>query len=126
MIERRILLERLEEILEALERIPDRLQDISKPEDFLATKAGRSNLDAICMVLLAVGEAFKAIDKRTEGAFLIQYPEIPWKKIFGLRNLLAHTYFDVDEAQIFNTCHHDIPELVTTVQKMIQDSQDQD
>ncbi|RFP61357.1 MAG: hypothetical protein BJG00_005390 [Limnothrix sp. CACIAM 69d] len=77
MIERRILLERLEEILEALERIPDRLQDISKPEDFLATKAGRSNLDAICMVLLAVGEAFKAIDKRTEGTFLVQYPEIP-------------------------------------------------
>jgi uncharacterized protein with HEPN domain len=39
------------------------------------------------MVLLAVGEVFKAIiDKRTEGTFLVQYPEIPWKEIFGLRN----------------------------------------
>jgi len=46
--------------------------------------------------------------------------------MLGLRNLLAHTYCDVDEAQIFNTCHHDIPALVTTVQKMIQDSQGQD
>jgi uncharacterized protein with HEPN domain len=80
MIERRILLERLEEILEALERIPDRLQDISKPEDFLATKAGRSNLDAICMVLLAVGEAFKAIDKKQRENFLLNIQKSPGQR----------------------------------------------
>jgi len=43
--------ERLEAILEALERLPGRFADIRTPQDFIATEAGREHLDSISMVL---------------------------------------------------------------------------
>jgi len=62
-----LLRERLTAILEALERIPRRFANIAQPADFLTSEAGRDSMDGICMVLIAVGEEFKAIDRQTEG-----------------------------------------------------------
>lgn len=111
--------ERLEAILEALERLPGRFADIRTPQDFIATEAGREHLDFISMVLLAVGEAFRQIDDKTNGCFLSQYPEIPWRAVIGMRNILAHNYFDVNEEVIFNTCEVHIVPLIATVKKML-------
>ncbi|MBC6420353.1 MAG: DUF86 domain-containing protein [Hormoscilla sp. SP5CHS1] len=124
MYENDVLLERLLQILEALERIPERFESISVPQDFCDTKAGREHLDSICMVLLAVGESFKQINQKTDEKFLIKYPEIPWRKVMGLRNVLAHVYFEVDPEQIYSICKDDIPLLIDTVQQMIQDLED--
>jgi len=38
----------------------------------------------------------------------------------GLRNILAHVYFEVDEQQIYSICGDDIPQLIETVRQMIQ------
>ncbi len=54
-----LLLDRLTQILEALERIPRRFENIASPQDFYSTESGLEHLDSICMVLLAVGESFK-------------------------------------------------------------------
>lgn len=116
-----IRLDRLRQILEALERIPDRFKTIDKPEDFLVTPANQEHLDSICMVLLAVGESFKQIDYQTEGRLLANYPDIPWRRIMGLRNVLAHVYFEVDEEQIYSVCKNDIAPLIDTVRQMIED-----
>jgi hypothetical protein len=59
-----LLIERLESCLEALQRIPRRFQGISRPEDFDATEIGIDKKDAICMILIAVGEEFKQIDRK--------------------------------------------------------------
>lgn len=116
-----LLIERLQQILAALERIPKRFKSIAEPQDFCRTESGIEHLDSICMVLLAVGEAFKQINQKTEGKFLAIYPQIPWQEIMGLRNILAHVYFEVDEQQIYNICRDDIPLLIQTVRQMIQD-----
>ena len=50
-----LLLERLQTVLTALERIPRRCADISQPSDFLADDAGLDRMDAICMILIAAG-----------------------------------------------------------------------
>ena len=50
-----LLRERLTSILEALERIPRRFAGINSPADFYATDDGIDRMDAICMVLIAVG-----------------------------------------------------------------------
>lgn len=115
------LVDRLKRILEALELIPGRFKDISKPEDFFATLAGREHLDSICMVLLAVGESFKQIDQKTEGMLLEKYPSIPWREVMALRNVLAHVYFEVDEEEIYGICSNDIEPLTETVRRMIHD-----
>lgn len=115
------LRERLESVLEALERIPGRFAKVKNPHDFISNDEGREHLDSISMVLLSVGEVFRKIDEKTEGQFLARYPEIPWRAVIGLRNILAHDYLDVNEEIIFNTCERHINPLIGVVKSMLTD-----
>jgi uncharacterized protein with HEPN domain len=73
------------------------------------------------MMLIAVGESFKKIDFETEGKWLVKYPEIDWHGVIGLRNVLAHDYFDIDAEEIYKICRRDIPQLLNTVQRMLKE-----
>ena len=119
MSDTQLLIERLSSVLEALERVPRRFAEIKTPSDFTDTEAGVDRMDAICMVLIAVGEEFKAIDRKTEGKLLSCYAEANWRGIVGLRDFLAHGYFQVNANQLFGICRDDIPVLIETVRRMI-------
>ena len=71
------------------------------------------------MLLIAIGESLKNIDKITEQSLLKQYPEIDWKGAKGLRDIISHQYFDVDAEEIFWVCEKHIPLLSKTIEKMI-------
>jgi uncharacterized protein with HEPN domain len=86
------LSERLQDVLEALERIPRRINGIASSGDFEESEEGRDRLDAICMILIAVGEALKQIDRKTAGHLLENYPEVNWRGVIGIRNVIAHGY----------------------------------
>jgi len=122
MYDPELLVERLKTLLEALERIPRRFADIATPDDFYASDAGIDRMDAICMILIAAGEEFKNIDRKTEGKLLNRYPGIKWRGVIGVRDVLAHGYFQVNAAQLFGICRSDIPILIETVKTMIKDS----
>ena len=115
------VLEKLENILKSLQHIPRRFADIENPSDFRKDNEGIDKLDGICMSLIAVGEAFKRIDEKTNGELLQNYPEIEWRGVMGVRDVIAHGYFDVDVEQVFDICQHDIPELIAVVERMIED-----
>ena len=51
-------------------------------------------LDSIAM--RSIGEGFKNIDKLSNNQLLIKYPNIPWKNVKGIRDILSHHYFDLD------------------------------
>ena len=108
-------------LLEALERIPRRFKDIAEPADFYATDAGIDRMDAICMILIAAGEEFKNIDRKTDGKLLIRYPAVKWRGVMGARDVLAHAYFQVNAEQLYEICCNDIPVLIQTVKTMIAD-----
>ncbi len=116
-----LLSERLQAVLTALERIPRRCAGISQPSDFLASDAGIDSMDAICMILIAAGEEFKKIDRQTEGKLFARYPQVQWRGAIGLRDVLAHGYFDVDTEQLYTICIERIPPLIETVREMIED-----
>lgn len=116
-----LLVMRLKKVLEALRRIPRRFASINSPDDFLQSEAGRDCLDAICMTLIAVGEAIKQIDYKTSGRLLSLYPNVDWRGVVGVRNVIAHGYFDVDVEQVFAICQTDIPVLIETIEIMIDD-----
>ena len=120
MYDRELLVERLETVLEALERIPRRFQSMSRPEDFRASVDGIDRMDAICMILIAAGEEFKKIDRQTEGKLFSRYP-IDWRGAIGVRDVMAHGYFDVDTEELFNICRDDVPRLIEALRTMIQD-----
>ena len=116
-----LLLERLQSVLTALERIPRRCDNISQPSEFLTSESGLDSMDAICMILIAVGEEFKKIDRQTEGKLFARYPQVQWHGVMGLRDVLAHGYFDVDTEQLYTICIKRIPLLIETIRKMIED-----
>lgn len=95
-----IALDILEDILSAIEKLEERTKDIHSVDDFLGSSSGMVLLDATCMLLIAIGESLKNLDKTTDGVLLPTYPSIPWKNVKGLRDIIAHHYFDVDASQI--------------------------
>lgn len=104
MYNKAFVLDKLENILKSLQHIPRRFTDIETPSDFRKDNEGIDKLDSICMSLIAVGEAFKRIDDKTNGELLKEYPKIEWRGVIGVRNVIAHGYFDVDVEQVFDIC----------------------
>jgi len=63
--------------------------------------------DAVIRDLEVIGEAGKRIsDKLKDG-----YPDVPWRNIAGLRNILIHQYMEVDIAEVWNIIERDLPLL---------------
>lgn len=82
-----IALDILEDILSAIERVEERTKDIQTTDDFLCSSSGMVLLDATCMLLIAIGESLKNLDKTTDGKLLPTYPSIPWKNVKGMRDI---------------------------------------
>lgn len=69
-------------------------------------------LAATCMMLEAIGEGIGKIDKRTNGTLLNAIcPDIPWRDVVGIRNHIAHGYFDIDAELIFDIVSNDLAPL---------------
>ena len=120
MYDKDLVLEILEQIIEAIETVEERCQYATCENDFMDTKAGQEKLDSICMKLIAVGESLKKIDFITDKELLSQYPQVEWKKIKGIRDFISHHYFDLDSEVIFDICQNNIDELLQTL-KLIRD-----
>ena len=76
-------------------------------------------MDAICLMLIVIGESLKNLDKITEGKLLPQYPEVDWKNAKGMRDIITHHYADIHAETIFFTCKRKIPHLLETIRKII-------
>lgn len=114
-----LALDILYDILSAIERIQERTKNIRSADDFLSSPEGMTLLDATCMMLIAVGESLKNLDKVTDGKLLPTYPSIPWKQVKGLRDIIAHHYFDVDASQIFWILSYELSPLEQAVRFFI-------
>ena len=121
MYDKSIVLEILQQIHQAAQRVIARFEPVDSVEDFTNSEDGIQRLDSICMVLIAIGESLKNIDKITDKTLLSQYPEIDWKGAMGMRDIITHHYFDVDAEEIFWVSSHQIRPLADTVAKIIKD-----
>ncbi len=120
MYDQTLLLEKLQQIDEALGRIERRSSSIKTADDFLDSDMGLDMLDAIAMMLVAIGENFKKIDVETEGALLGRYPHIHWSGVKGVRDVLSHQYFNINAEEIFRICTREIKPLRDAVRQMIE------
>ncbi len=112
----------LSQIYGATQTILRRFRQIKSPLDFIGSDEGMEKLDAICMQLIAIGESVKNLDKVTAGALLPHYPEIEWKRVMGLRDILSHHYFDIDAEIVYEVCAKHIPELAESVRRILDES----
>jgi len=111
----------LEDILSAIEKLEERTKNVHSIDDFLNSSSGSILLDATCMLLIAIGESLKNLDKTTDGLLLPTYPSVPWKNVKGLRDIIAHHYFDVDASQILWIIKNEIAPLKKAIQFFIQE-----
>ena len=99
----------------AINRLQERTATIHCVDDFLLTPSGMEKLDAACMVLIAIGESVKNLDKISDGRLLPTYPSIPWKRVMGMRDVIAHHYFDVDAEVVYGVIAKDIEPLKAAI-----------
>jgi uncharacterized protein with HEPN domain len=70
--------------------------------------------DAVRVRLIEIGEAAKALSPE----LLEHEPDIPWKELTGMRDRLAHRYFDTSHAIVQGTIDNDLPELQDAVDRL--------
>lgn len=121
MYDRELVQDILQRILESTRVIARRFAAISSPADFLSSEEGLEKLDAICMQLIAIGEGVKQVDKITKGSLLPRYPQVEWKEVMGMRDMLAHHYFQLDAEVVYSVCADHIGVLEQTVEMMLAD-----
>lgn len=118
MFDTELVKEILRQILTAVTRIERRFKSIQTSDDFLQSDAGIDKLDAICMMLIAIGENLKNLDKVTEGKLLVKFPEVDWKGAKGMRDIISHHYFDLNAEIVFSVCKDRVPGLIEAVNKI--------
>ena len=98
--------ERLLDILEAIERIEKYAilgQQAFEQSELIQTW--------ILHHLQIIGEAARTLPNDLKQ----QHPEIPWPKISGMRNILVHHYFEIDEAIVWAVIERDLPDIKSAV-----------
>ncbi len=79
-----------------------------RKDDFFADKRTQK---AVIMSLVIIGEAAtKIMDHDPE--FVARHTEVPWRNMRGMRNRIAHGYFDIDLDVVWNTVQTALPELL--------------
>jgi uncharacterized protein with HEPN domain len=121
MCDRSLLFELLLELEEAIRRIERRFTQIQKADDFIADDDGLDRLDGISMMLIAISENIRRLDRLMGESLANRYPEIPWSEIKGIRNILAHDYFDIDPEEIYRICREDLEILKQVLGKIRHD-----
>lgn len=121
MYDKEPVLDILKQIHQAIHKIIRRTETITKVEDFTDSPEGMEKLDGICMLIIAIGESLKSIDKITNNELLPRYPEVDWKGVKGMRDIITHHYFDIDAEEIFWVCNNQVKPLSAAIAKIIED-----
>ena len=115
-----LLLEMLRQIRTAGTQLLDWNKDVDSVYDLMKSEFGMQRLAGNCMLIQVIGEGVSKIEKFTEGKFLILRPEIPWKKVVGMRNRISHGYFDLDAGYVENILKEDILPLMEAIDALIE------
>lgn len=110
---REVVLDILYQIKVSIENLMSWNQGLTDMNQLLLSPSGVQDLAGNCMTIMAIGEGFRKIDKITDGTLLPLRPEIPWHQVFGLRNRIAHGYFDIDVDIISEVVNDDLQPLLS-------------
>ena len=102
---------RITDILQAIEEIVELtrgMTDVEFAQDIRTVKAVLYNFAVIGEAARHVPEAVKA-----------QWPQVPWREMSDMRNVVIHEYFGVDLEILWETIHQELPPLLPRLQEML-------
>jgi uncharacterized protein with HEPN domain len=71
---------------------------------------------AVAFEFTTIGEAARAVPPDIQK----QHPDVPWVKMQGIRNILVHEYFRLDEEILWEASQKDIPPLIAALEKIVR------
>lgn len=110
----------LEQINTAIGQLKEWNEDVESADQFYLSSSGMQKLAANCMLIEAIGEGIKQIDEHSKGELLSERPNIPWKDIIGMRNRVAHGYFEVDAEMVLHTIKNDLDALQDAIKYFLE------
>ena len=81
-------------------------------EEFVADARTR---DAVVRNLMTMGESVRWIPD----VILAAHPQVPWRTMRGVRNVVVHEYFGVDDAILWQTVRGDLPSLAPLLETVL-------
>jgi uncharacterized protein with HEPN domain len=107
----------LDHMLEATQQACSYAEGLSK-EDFMTDKRTQQ---AVILNLVIIGEAATKLLK-DHSKFLDQHPDVPWRSMKGMRNRIAHGYFDIDLDVVWETVQTALPQLLERLPAIREDA----
>jgi uncharacterized protein with HEPN domain len=100
-----------------LAHIRDALADIASytapgRDAFFASKMTR---DAVVRNIEIIGEAVK----RLPASLTEREPQIPWKNIAGMRDVIVHDYFEIDDQIVWSVVERELPKLREAIERLL-------
>ena len=107
-------LDYIQDIIDAINNIEAFVQDLDYEHFATDTKTSF----AVVRAIQIIGEAAKNVPPDVR----VQYPEIPWKVMAGMRDKLVHEYWGIDLETVWKTLKEDIPPLKPLLENILKPS----
>ena len=106
------------QLIAACDMVVEWNKDILSANVYLESPAVMEKMAASCMLIESIGEGVKKLDRLFPGFLGNNAPEVPWRSIKGLRDHIAHGYFNIDADIVFDVAKSELPRLSTTFARL--------